>query len=79
MPDQGQDFLVENHGTIYLLHPLSEAAKGWAQEHLPEDAMTWGSAVVVEHRFIGPIIEGIKIEGLSVGYRRGSPERGIGE
>ena len=41
------DFIVENHGTIFLLQPLSPAADFWIEENLPEDRMTFASTVAV--------------------------------
>ena len=60
------DFQVENHGSIFLLRPLTEAADDWVGQHIPDDAMWFGLAVAVEHRFIAPIIEGIASDGLVV-------------
>lgn len=60
------DFTVENHGTIFLLQPLTPAANSWVDEHLPEDRMTFGGATVVEHRYIHDIVTGIISDGLSV-------------
>jgi hypothetical protein len=60
------DFVVENHGSIFLLQPLSPSAKSWIEEFLPEDHMSFGSAVVVEHRYIQDIVEGIRNDGLVV-------------
>lgn len=62
----GPDFLVENHGTIFLLQPLTPAANSWVDEHLPEDHLTFGGAVVVEHRFIADIVRGAIADGLVV-------------
>ena len=59
------DFIVENHGSIFLLQPLTSAANSWISEHLPEDRMTFGGAVVVEHRYIWAILEGIQFDGLT--------------
>lgn len=39
------DFLVSNHGTIFLLSPVTESTTQWADEHLPEDAMLFGDAI----------------------------------
>jgi hypothetical protein len=39
------DFVVENHGSIFLLQPLTPAANSWIEEHLPEDHMTFGGAI----------------------------------
>jgi hypothetical protein len=60
------DFLVENHGTIFLLQPLTPAANFWIDEHLPEDHLTFAGAVVVEHRYILDIVRGAIAEGLVV-------------
>jgi hypothetical protein len=60
------DFLFTNHGSVCLLQPLSEAAGEWVDEHLPEDKQMFGSAVVVEPRYVGPIIDGIINDGLEV-------------
>ncbi len=62
----GPDFFCENHGSIFLLRPASPAANSWISEHLPEDRMTFGNAVVVQHRYIWAILEGIQNDGLAV-------------
>ncbi len=60
------DFLCENHGSIFLLRPLSQPAQSWIEENLPSDALWFGNGVVVEHRYIWAILEGIQNEGLAV-------------
>jgi hypothetical protein len=60
------DFLVEDHGSIMILQPLSAEAKVWAEENLGE-AMRWGGGVVIEPRYLPPIIDGILGEGMTVG------------
>jgi hypothetical protein len=60
------DFSVETHGSIFLLRPLSDAACDWIAEHIPEDAQTFGNAIVVQHRFIGAIVTGARADGLVV-------------
>ena len=60
------DFEVSGHGTVYLLRPITRAAHTWVDEHLPADATWFGRAVVVEHRYIGPIIRGAIGDGLRV-------------
>lgn len=60
------DFEVENHGSIFLLRPISEGAHDWAFENLPADVPTFGTAIAVEHRFIADIVEGIQSAGLEV-------------
>lgn len=60
------DFEVQNEGSIFLLRPISSAARAWANEHLPADAQGFGFAYVVEHRYIADIVAGIQAEGLVV-------------
>jgi hypothetical protein len=60
------DFLVSDHGTIWLLQPLTPAARAWIREYLPSDHLTFGTAVCVEHRFIRDIVRGILTDGLVV-------------
>lgn len=61
----GQDFRVENHGSIVLLRPLTPAATAWVEEHLPAERRGWAGTVVVEHRFIEDIVSGFLADGLS--------------
>jgi hypothetical protein len=60
------DFTVVNEGTIFLLIPNTPAAEAWCDERLPEDRMTFGRGVVVEHRYIANVVEGIQRDGLGV-------------
>jgi hypothetical protein len=60
------DFEISGGGTVYLLHPLTRAARAWVAEHLPDDATRWCGAIVVEPRYIGPIVQGAIADGLVV-------------
>lgn len=63
------DFFVTGEGpftTVYLLHPLTDAAHEWVAEHLPEDAQRLGNAIAVEHRYIRDIVDGARNDGLAV-------------
>lgn len=60
------DFAFINCGSIWLLQPQTEAASDWTDEHIPEGAMTWGTAIVVEPRYVEDIAEGIQTDGLTV-------------
>ena len=60
------DFWVQNHGSLFLLIPQTEAASDWVEENLPEDAQTFGGGIVVEHRYISDIVDGIRTDGLEV-------------
>jgi hypothetical protein len=60
------DFAVQDEGTIFLLIPNTDAAQEWIDEHIPKTAQYFGTAVVVEHRFIAEIVHGIQQSGLKV-------------
>ena len=60
------DFFCENHGSIFLLRPVSPAAFLWIHENLPPDRQMFGNAVAVEHRCIWAILNGIQEAGLVV-------------
>lgn len=63
------DFLFQNHGSVCLLQPLTEAGKAWFSEHLPVDnseTQFWGESIVIEPRYAHAILEGIHNDGLRV-------------
>ena len=39
---------------------LMQYAHSWIEEHLPEDAQWFGDSVVLEHRYIWTILDGIQ-------------------
>lgn len=60
------DFTVHNHGTIFLLEPHTPAASRWIENHIPEDAQTFGRSVVIEHPYICDVVDGIRADNLVV-------------
>lgn len=60
------DVEVSDHFTIFLVRAVSSAGSAWVDEHLPDDAMHFGDAIVVEHRFISDIVAGMVRDGLTV-------------
>jgi hypothetical protein len=62
------DFVVENHGSIFLLKPLTPSATSWIEEHIGQDNgyQPYFPTIVVEHRFIADIVAGIQGDGLAV-------------
>ncbi len=62
------DFLCENHGSIFLLRPLTPSATSWLEEHIGQDNgfQPYWPTCVIEHRYIWPILEGIQNDGLAV-------------
>ena len=62
------DFLVENHGSIFLLKPLTPSATSWVEEHIGQDNgyQPYYPTVVIEHRYVADIVAGIQNDGLAV-------------
>ncbi len=62
------DFAVENHGSIFLLKPLTLSATSWIEEHIGQENgyQPFFPTIVVEHRYIADIVEGIQSDGLAV-------------
>lgn len=59
------DFDVVNGGSVFLLILVSEGAKAWVEEYLPDDAPSFGNGIAVEARYIGEILNGIQEAGFS--------------
>ncbi len=64
MPHAKVDFQVVNHDTLYLLIPNTPRAKEWVRDNLPQDHTKYDAASVIEHRYIGDIIDGIQADDL---------------
>ena len=61
------DFLVEDHGSIFLLSPQSDPARAWIDEHISREGFQpYWPIVVIEHRYISDIVERIQNDGLAV-------------
>lgn len=60
------DFTAENNGSFFLLRPRTDAAEIWIEDRLSADRQEFGGAVVVEIRYIGDIVLGLRAEGYTV-------------
>lgn len=61
------DVEVSGSGTMYLVTPLTDAAKQWVEENVPLESWQWlGRSFGVEHRYIGNLVEGMLGDGLNV-------------
>lgn len=59
------DFHVRNHGSIWLLAPVTKAAKVFIDDNV--DAQQWfAGSVVIEWRYVETIIRAIDDAGLSI-------------
>jgi hypothetical protein len=57
------DAFVENHGTFFLVRPVSSFTREWIRENVSEESTWFGNALVVEHRYIGDLVAGMKQRG----------------
>ena len=62
------DFLVENHGSVFLLIPQTISARIWIDDHIGRDNgyQPYYPTVLIEHRYIADIVAGIESDGLAV-------------
>ena len=60
------DFAVENHGSIFLLRPLSENARAWAEGNIGQQSgyQPYWPTIIIEHRYVQLILEGAQRDGL---------------
>jgi hypothetical protein len=62
------DFVLENHGSIVFLRPLTPAAEEWVNGKIGRESgyqPQWPT-VLLEARYVAPILEGLAEDGLSV-------------
>lgn len=53
--------------SVYILVPTSLKGKKWIKANISKDAMTYGGGIVVEHRYISVIVNGMEKDGLKNG------------
>jgi hypothetical protein len=58
------DVLVRNEGTLFLFCSLTSLGQEWIDEHVQSDALWFGHALVVEHRYARGLAQGMKDAGL---------------
>jgi hypothetical protein len=61
------DIIFENHGSLFLLRPVSKVGQTWLDENVgDENTLTFGGAVVCEPRYVEAIVLGAQADGLEV-------------
>ena len=61
------DVAVDNQGSIVLLDLYSPAAKRWVTDHIAGEHMWFGGRLVVEPRYVMPLLHGMEGDGLVIG------------
>ena len=65
-PDRIADVQLRHEGTLIGFEPLTQAARDWFSEHLPDDMPTLGNVAYVETRYADQSIDGLVSDGLIV-------------
>jgi hypothetical protein len=62
------DFRFENHFSICFLHPLTDAARAWVDEHIGQDNgyQPQYPSVLLEPRYCSDVLIGLQRDGFSV-------------
>jgi len=58
-------FSVEDHGSIVLVRPLTPDVSAWLDEHVDPEAQWFGKALVVEPRYVAPLVTALVDEGFA--------------
>jgi hypothetical protein len=67
IPQPPADILVENHGSVFLLRPVSSVGQAWLQENvIGQETQLFGNAAVCEPRYVANIVFGARCDGLLV-------------
>ena len=62
-----KDFVLGNHGTVFILQPMSPEANAWTKQKLLEDfALKYGGGIALAPHSVPESVEIIEKEGLSV-------------
>jgi hypothetical protein len=65
-PNQKDDFAVSNHGSIFLLRPITQPAVDWIERHIGADNgfQPYYPTAIIEPRFMDDVLVGIRKLGL---------------
>ncbi len=63
----GTDIQLQNHGSLRLVRPVTDAGREWIDENVDSEAQWFGGALAVEPRYVQAIVEGMQLDGLEVG------------
>jgi len=60
------DVQIVNHHSIVLFHLNTPEASQWVEENVSSEAQFFGTALVVEPRYVADLIAGMRRDGLEV-------------
>jgi len=60
------DVQIVNHGSLVLFHLNTPDTKAWVEENVTKEAQFFGTALVVEPRYVAALVAGMCGDGLEV-------------
>ena len=61
------DIVVEDHGTVALLRPMTRAGGVWLNDNVSSEPWQWmGAALACEPRMVADVVAGAQADGLVV-------------
>lgn len=60
------DIVVEDHGSICLVRPITVTGQDWTDGNIDPEAQVFGGAVVVEPRYLADLVAGMQDYGLRI-------------
>ena len=61
------DARFENHGSIWLIRPLTDAARDWIGDNVQAESWQWfGDALSLEPRAVEPVADAMADAGLEI-------------
>jgi hypothetical protein len=60
------DIWILPQGTLTLVRPLTQRASQWISQHVQDDFQWFGPALLIEHHYLGELLNGMIEEGLHV-------------
>jgi hypothetical protein len=57
------DYRFESHGSVCLVHSVTDDAYQWLHDHVESEAQWMGKALAVEHRYALPLAMDLQAEG----------------
>jgi hypothetical protein len=61
------DVAISGGGSLFLFHLVTPEARVWVDENVSAERQMFGASVAVEHRYAGPLADGMVADGLVVG------------
>ena len=64
---ESPDFIVENHGSLFMVRVVTPTAQAWIDDNVPLESWQWlGHSFSVEHRYIEDLVDGMIQDGFVV-------------